>query len=644
MLPSRKTLTAPGTWIVAGLLGAGLWQFFQGPLNFRAAAQTPALPARYPYLQNMRPDGVTIVWTTPDTAVGTVRYSANQNLSSTVTATVEEIPSSVTGLGISYYRYQAELTGLSPGTQYFYQVLMDGQNLTPANDLRFRTAGAGPFMFLAFGDSGTGSPEQAQLAQLMFQENPALVLHVGDIAYPDGTFGQFLSNYLSVYSPLMRRAPFFPVPGNHDYFTKFAAPYLSLHAPPTQEVPAADRGRYYSFDWDNVHFVALDTNTPFLNATRGNGGMLDWLDNDLKKTRRLWRVVYFHHPVNPTSGEHEDDETSALVRQYIEPILDRNGVQLVLSGHDHNYQRDEPRRGGLFVEPGAGTVNIITGGGGAPLYTVTPHIGVADAETAFHYLRGEVQGPSLTLRAFRIDGVNIDGITLSALPVVSRESVVNAASFTTALAPGALVSIFGRELATGQAQASTLPLPMELSGTSLTINGRSLPVLYVSHTQINAQLPFDVQGAATLRITTPGGSTDVPVVISEPAPAIFSTTPDLGRSPAVTHANGALISPSAPAQPGETVSIYLTGLGRPNGEITAGQAAPFVPLLTARGPVEAQVGGVSAPAAFAGLAPGFAGLYQVNVQVPRQLPTGTYGLRIVDQGVSSNLVDLAVKQ
>ncbi len=644
MSPSRKTLTTTGTLILAGLLGAGLWQSFPGRLTFRAAAQTPAFGARYPYLQNMRPDAVTIVWTTPETAVGTVRYSTDQSLSKTVTATVAEIPPAVTEAGIPYYRYQAELTGLNPGAEYFYQVLMDGQDVTPANDLHFRTAGPGPFTFLAFGDSGTGGPEQAQLAQLMFRENPALVLHAGDIAYPTGTFGQFRGNYLLVYSPLMRRAPFFPVPGNHDYETNNAAPYLSLHAPPTSEVPAADRGRYYSFDWDNVHFVALDTNRPFLNATRGNGGMLEWLDNDLKKTRRLWRVVYFHHPVNPTSAEHEDDATSVLVRQYLEPILDRNSVQLVLSGHEHNYQRDEPRRDGRFVEEGAGTVNIITGGGGAALYGVSPHAGVANAAAVYHYLRGEVQGPRLTLRAIRIDGVDIDGITLSALPLVSRESVVNAASFTTALAPGALVSIFGRQLATGEAQASGLPLPTELSGTSLTVNGRPLPLLYVSRTQINAQMPFDVQGAATLRISTAGGSVEVPVVISEPAPAIFSTTPELGRSPAVTHANGALISPSAPAQPGEMVSIYLTGLGRLNGEIAAGEAAPFAPLLTARGPVEAQVGGVSAPAAFAGLAPGFAGLYQVNVEIPRQLPTGTYGLRIVAQGVGSNMVNLAVKQ
>ena len=97
MLPSRKTLTTTGTLILAALLGAGLWQSFHGPgLTFRAAAHTPAFGARYPYLQNMRPDAVTIVWTTPDTAAGTVRYSTDQSLSKTVTATVAEIPPAVT--------------------------------------------------------------------------------------------------------------------------------------------------------------------------------------------------------------------------------------------------------------------------------------------------------------------------------------------------------------------------------------------------------------------------------------------------------------------------------------------------------------------------------------------------------------------
>ncbi len=106
------------------------------------------------------------------------------------------------------------------------------------------------------------------------------------------------------------------------------------------------------------------------------------------------------------------------------------------------------------------------------------------------------------------------------------------------------------------------------------------------------------------------------------------------------HANGTLVSPSAPAETGEVVSVFLTGLGQVNGEITAGQPSP---PLTARVPVVAQLGAASVNPSYAGLAPGFAGLYQVNLTVPAELPTGTHKLRISAKENLSNTVDLSVR-
>lgn len=613
-------------------------------VTFRpAGAQVQPPLTRNPYLQDMRTDRVRVVWTTPDLAVGTVEFSTDRSFSRRAFATSTEIPPSITQQGFSYHKYEAELAGLNPGTQYFYRVLMDDVEHAPADDYRFRTAAPGPFSFLVFGDSGWGGDPQMGLAQLMFRENPALVLHTGDIAYERGTFEQFRNRHFAVYSPLMRRVPFFPVPGNHEYDTLNAAPYLSLHSPPTETVPPSDRGRYYSFDWGDVHFVALDTNTPFLDAVRAGGPMLQWLENDLRTTRRTWRIVYFHHPARPTSN-HENDTTSALVRAHLEPIFDRHDVQLVFSGHEHNYQQAAPRRGGQFVADGQGTVHVITGGGGALLYGVAPRDGLRFGDSSYHYVRAEVQGPRITVRAFRIDGVEIDNFTVTYPPLVTAQSTVNAASFTSGVAPGALVSIFGRLLATGDDRATSLPLPADLVGTTVTVNGQRLPLLFVSRNQINAQMPYDVTGAATLRIIAPGGATESPITISEPAPAIFSTTEQLGDRPAVIHANGTLVTPASPAAPDETVIVFLTGLGRPNGgTLAAGQAAPSSPLLTVTGPVEGQFNSISMTPSFAGLAPGFAGLYQVNVQVPPALTTGTHALRIIARGVTSNTVSLAVR-
>jgi len=113
---------------------------------------------------------------------------------------------------------------------------------------------------------------------------------------------------------------------------------------------------------------------------------------------------------------------------------------------------------------------------------------------------------------------------------------------------------------------------------------------------------------------------------------------------AVIHANGTLVTEAATASPGEVVSVFLTGLGRPDGDISAGLPAPASPLISARGPIEAVIGAVSVTPSYAGLTPGFAGLYQANVQVPATLAEGSYGLRIVARGVMSNTVNLAVRR
>ncbi len=605
----------------------------------RAGAQSTTPLTRYPFLQDVRPDRATVVWITPDLAEGLVEFSGEGGFFRSVPAQVTDIPRPVTGLPIPYYKYQATVAGLTPGAQYSYRVLMDGGELAPPADFRFRTAGPGPFTFLAFGDSGSGSPEQFLLAQVMFRENPALVLHTGDIGYPHGSFTDLRNNFFAIYSPLLRRAPFFPCPGNHEYESRDALPYVLSYTAPAETVPPPDRGRYYSFDWGDAHFVSLDTNDPLTLAIQSGGPMLRWLDEDLGRTRKLWRIVYFHHPVWPTTT-HEENLVSALVRQHVEPILDRHDVQLVLSGHEHTYQQAAPRRGGLFVGAGLGTVNIVTGGGGGFLYPVTPREGLVFAASAYHYLRIRVDGPTLDLRAIDINGQTIDQFTLTTPPILSAAGVVNAASFTTALAPGSLISVFGRKLATEEAFAARLPLPVELGGASVTLNGRTLPLLFVSRTQINAQLPFDVQGTATLRVSSAGGSGETTITLADAAPAIFV----LGRDqPAVAHASGTLVTEASPARPGETVAVFLTGIGRPDGDIAAGTPAPAAPLLNARGPIEAQIGALTVTPQFCGLAPGFAGLYQCNVPLPSGLLAGGYALRMVVRGVRSNTVNLVVR-
>jgi len=159
-------------------------------------------------------------------------------------------------------------------------------------------------------------------------------------------------------------------------------------------------------------------------------------------------------------------------------------------------------------------------------------------------------------------------------------------------------------------------------------------MIFASPQQINAQLPVDFQGSALLRVTTYSGYSEVPVTVTDAAPAVFAS--------GVVHANGAPVDASHPAIPGETVVIYLTGLGQVNPSIATGQAAPASPLLSVVIPVTVNFGSVTMTPSFAGLTPGFAGVYQVNVAVPN-LTTNTYPVRVVAEGNVSNSMNVPVQ-
>lgn len=223
-------------------------------------------------------------------------------------------------------------------------------------------------------------------------------------------------------------------------------------------------------------------------------------------------------------------------------------------------------------------------------------------------------------------------------------AVVNAASFAPSSAPGALISIFGASLASDTTQPQSLPLPTEMLGTSVTLNDAALPLLYISGTQINAQLPFDAR-SGMLRITTADGSSEVPITVSDTAPGIFSYSSGGSTVAAASHADGSAITAAAPARMGEFISVYTTGLGQVNGDIDAGEPAPISPLLLVKSPVQLLLSNgsytTSIAPGFAGLAPGFAGLYQVNAQMP-QTASGVYTLAVSAGGKVSNALPLSI--
>jgi acid phosphatase type 7 len=572
-----------------------------------------------------------ILWTTAQPGLGTVAVVGPDGVSTTFPAAMQPFAPAETALPATYYQYQADITGLSPGNSYSYSVIVDGQDLASApSQFSFTTPAPGKFSFLSFGDSGADSPAQRSLIQLMAAEpGIAKVIHVGDVAYESGTFAQFETNYFALYAPLMSRMPFFTTPGNHDYETNNAAPYLAGNAAPVSGVPVVDAGRYYSFDWGDAHFVSVDSN---LLPTDSASQMLQWLDNDLASTGKYWRIVFLHHPPYPT-GIHLDDPICALAQQNVNPIVERHGVQLVLSGHEHGYERSWPLAGGQPVDSsasGPSTTYVITGGGGQTMEEVGSLPQTAIAVQAFHYLRVDVDNNQLSFSAIGLSGNVIDQVTLAPAPQISANGVLSTGDYTPAVASGSLASIFGQSLAVRPSSSPSFPLATQLGGLAVTANGQPVPLLYVSASQINIQIPYEVSGQVNLQITTPNGSASTTFPVVPLAPSILAIT-----------VQNAICTAANPAVQSGYVTVYATGLGAASLPVATGQTAPAManPMAV---PAHVWLGNIEVQPAYAGLAPGFAGLSQLNFAVPASLPDGTYSLRITAGTASSQPQNLIV--
>ena len=463
--------------------------------------------SRFPYVQNVREDRASVLWATFEAGSGQLRYSADGVNFTFVNARGRTYSRTETGLAYTYTQYQADLTGLSANTDYVYTPYVNGEVVLAAGETRFRTAGSGPFKFIVLGDSGWSdalSDAQGLIAQRIAAEKAAMVIHTGDLVYPQGTFELYQRNYFNYYATTMSSVPFFPCLGNHDYDIPNAVPYLEVHALPIEGVPASDRKRYYSYDWGNVHFVSIDAHQALDRAVNNNGPLLRWLENDLRSTRQFWRVAYFHYPPYAT-GQNTGDIQSRWVRERMVPLFEAYGVQLVFSGHEHSYQRTNPLRKSTTVAPGVGTNYVVSGGGGAILYPVGNEPLFASSKSSYHYVRAEVQGTRIAIRSIRQDGVELDNYTIAPTPVFSDDVKIVPVTMTPGPVAGGFIRIIGRGLAAEEGFACTPVPPLDMSGTVVTVNGRPLQLLYVSPTQLYARLPFAVEGNVTVRVTTANG-------------------------------------------------------------------------------------------------------------------------------------------
>lgn len=340
---------------------------------------------RAPYLQQVTSNSAILGWVTTQPGDGHVTLSTPPG------SLVENTLGAVEDYALrtdAETQMWSSATTLQPSTVYCYDV-SDG-TAAMLGRTGFKTAPSAdstePVRFLAFGDSGGGGADQYALLDQMYTVPFDLMIHTGDLAYDSGTISQYEDTVFAVYGDLFRNIPFFPAAGNHDYKTMSGAPFREVfNLPGTNE-------KWYSYDWGRVHFAALDTESDY--ATQ-----MAWLEQDLAATQAPWKILYMHKPPY-SSGAHGSDMS---LRKQLAPIAEKYGVQLVLTGHDHDYER---------IEPVNGVQYIVTGGGGIGTRSVGVSSFTVLSNDVIHFVYGEVGIDELVLHAIDASGHEFDSVVI----------------------------------------------------------------------------------------------------------------------------------------------------------------------------------------------------------------------------------------
>jgi acid phosphatase type 7 len=297
-----------------------------------------AVVTRGPYLQVSTTSSIVIRWRTDVATDSMVKYGLVQG---SLTSSVSD--------GTLTTEHEIKVTGLSPDTKYFYSVGSLSGSLAGNDANHFFVTHppigtAKPTRIWVIGDAGTGDSSQRSVRNAYQNFTGArqtdLWLQLGDNAYSYGYDHEFQTNCFMVYSNFFRNSVSWATIGNHDvvnsnvYFSVFTFPKSGEAG----GVPSGSKA-YYSFDYGNIHFICLSSDPGAANLTKGSPQWL-WASNDLASTTAKWIIAYWHHPPY-SKGSHDTDESGQRMepREVFAPLMEWGGVDLVLSGHSHSYER-----------------------------------------------------------------------------------------------------------------------------------------------------------------------------------------------------------------------------------------------------------------------------------------------------------------
>lgn len=325
-------------------------------------------------------------------------------------------PPAVRPVGPGFW-HETELTGLAPDTAYEYAVEGDG-GLSQAYP--FRTAPEGPsaFRFAAFADQGDCQthPGACGVQERIAADRPALVLAAGDLTYANSGGPAAADRWFDDVMAFAASSPVMPAWGNHEWAEGDPIEnYKGRFA-----LPEAHGEDWYSFDYAGVHFVALPERYVDIDE---DSRFRDWIEGDLERASAdlatNWLVAFTHRPFFTTGSKH--GPTKRGVRHLV-PLLERYGVDLVIAGHEHSYERTLPMRGGAATSTdparsvrGQGTVYVVTGGGGAELSGFEAEQPWSAKRLSVHqHLRVDASAEALRLEAVTTEGEVVDRFEIGA--------------------------------------------------------------------------------------------------------------------------------------------------------------------------------------------------------------------------------------
>ena len=447
---------------------------------------------RMPYIQNPTRTSVEVAWRSLEPAVGKVTFGAEKGAHDR--EAVEEA---------ARQKHHVHLGGLEASTRYFYEVYNDDRRVQQEES--FRTARRHDetrFSFLVLGDSGVDTETQWDIGRRMRENMNAreidFVVHVGDVHQGVGDY--YDNIYFKPYREIIKNVNVFTSLGNHDVITDNGAPYLDDFYLPHNNAEQTER--YYSFRWGNAYFICLDTNIDYSPGSPQYAFFQEALDDTLR-TSATWTIVYAHHP--PWTEYWTDYYGDEGVQNHLVPLFESDGVDFVMNGHTHSYERGEKNH----------VHYLVSGGGGGALddfFVDYDHITFSDG--VHHFTRVDVDGDQLWVTAVDAEGRTVDRFLIN-----KRVQLAAAPDDGVAPAGFALEPSYPNPVADSATIPYTVAEPARVRLELIDVAGRRLAVL-VDRTHVPGRytLTYDARrlpaGAYLLYLTDGARSRTQPLTVA----------------------------------------------------------------------------------------------------------------------------------